>query len=111
MERLRLGEVPDHRHGAALGDAPGFLVVAHQRGDVVTAAHERVEHGRANVTGCASEEDPHGNGTAYFRSRPNRSGPAHADTTGGVRLKPSGPYRADVDVAAVIGAPRKALKP
>ena len=36
-----------------------FLVVAHERGDVVSAAHERVEHGGADVTGRAREKDPH----------------------------------------------------
>ena len=44
---------------AARGDARGFLVVAHERRDVVTAAHERVEHGRADVSGRARQEDSH----------------------------------------------------
>ena len=36
-----------------------FLVVAHERRHVVTAAHERVEHGGADVSGRAGQKDPH----------------------------------------------------
>ena len=44
---------------AALGDAARFFVVAYERGHVVPAAHERVEHGRADVAGRAGEKDSH----------------------------------------------------
>ena len=47
---------------AARGDARGFLIVAHERRHVVTAAHERVEYGRADVSRSRPSE--------RFASRP-----------------------------------------
>src|SRR5205085_9051109 len=61
-ERVRLFEVADHRVGAALGDAPRLLVVADERRHVVSAAHQRVEHGRADVARRARQKDPHRGG-------------------------------------------------
>ena len=58
-ERLGIRQVADHRMRAALGDAARLLVVADERGDVVPAAHQRVEHGGADVAGRASQKDPH----------------------------------------------------
>ena len=58
-ERLRIGEIADDRMAAARGDARRLAVVAHERRHVVTAAHERVEHGRADVSRRAGQKDPH----------------------------------------------------
>ena len=44
---------------AAGGDAARFFVVAHERGDIVAGAHERIEHRAADVSGGAGQEDPH----------------------------------------------------
>jgi hypothetical protein len=57
--RFGIRQIADHRMSAALRDTARFLGVAYERGDVVSAAHERVEHGGADVTGRAREEDPH----------------------------------------------------
>jgi len=57
--RTWLGEVPDHRLRAALRDAARLLVVADQRGDGVSATHQRVEYCGADVAGRAGQEDPH----------------------------------------------------
>ena len=57
--RLGIGEVADDRMRAALGDAPRLLVVADERRHVVSGAHQRVEHGAADVSGGAAQEDPH----------------------------------------------------
>ena len=57
--RVGLREIADHRMRAALRDAARLLVVADQRGHVVAAAHERVEHGAADVAGRTGEKDPH----------------------------------------------------
>ena len=56
---FRLGEISDHRPAAARRNGARLLVVTHERGNVVAAAHERVEHGRADVAGRAGQEDPH----------------------------------------------------
>src|SRR4051812_33284318 len=61
-ERVRLFEVANHRMGAALGNAPRLFVVADERRHVVSAAHQRVEHGRADVAGRARQKDPHRGG-------------------------------------------------
>jgi len=58
-ERFGLGKISDHRVRTALCDAARLLLVADQRGHVVSAAHERVEHGGADVAGRASQEDSH----------------------------------------------------
>src|SRR5206468_736716 len=58
-ERIRFGEVAEHRMAAALRDVTRFLVVADQRRDVVTGANERVEHGGTDVAGGTGEKDPH----------------------------------------------------
>jgi hypothetical protein len=57
--RLGVRKIADGRMPAALRDATRLLLVADQCGDVVSAAHERVEHGGADVTGRAREKDPH----------------------------------------------------
>ena len=42
---------------AALRDVPRLLIVSHERRHGVSAAQERVEHGRADVTGGAGDEN------------------------------------------------------
>ena len=44
---------------AARGDARRLAVVAYECRHVVTAAHERVEHGGTDVSRCAGQKDPH----------------------------------------------------
>src|SRR5258706_584009 len=56
---IRLAEVADDRPRASRRYTCGFLVVAHERRDVVTGAHERLEHCTADVSGCTGEEDSH----------------------------------------------------
>ena len=58
-KRLRIGQIADDRCAAARGDSRGLLIVAHERGHIVPAAHERVEHGRADVSGRARQKDSH----------------------------------------------------
>ena len=58
-ERLGVGEVADDRMSATRGDARGLLIVAHERRDVVTAAHERVENSPADVSCRARQKDSH----------------------------------------------------
>ena len=58
-ERFRIGEIADDRLAAALGDAARFVLVAHQRGHDVTAAHQCIENGGADVSCGASQKDPH----------------------------------------------------
>ena len=55
-KRLDVAEVADDRMRAARGDALGLLGVAHERRDGVTAAKQRVEHGRADVAGRTGQE-------------------------------------------------------
>ena len=58
-KRLGIGEIADHRMAAALRHQPRFLIVAHQRGHIVSGAQKCVQHRCADVAGCASEKDPH----------------------------------------------------
>ena len=58
-ERLGIGQVADDRMRAALGDVAGLFVVADERGHVVSAAHERVENGGADVARRPGQKDPH----------------------------------------------------
>jgi ATP-dependent Clp protease protease subunit len=44
---------------AARGNARRFLIVAHERRDIVTAAHERVEYSPADVSCRAGQKDSH----------------------------------------------------
>src|SRR5262245_31429533 len=45
---------------AALRHATGLLLVAHERRDVMTGFHHRIEHRAADVARRSGQEDPHG---------------------------------------------------
>ena len=54
----RLGQVADDRLDASLLESPRSWLVAHQAGDRMACAHQRVEHRTADVAGGAREKDP-----------------------------------------------------
>ncbi len=59
LKRRGVREIADHRAAAARGDTRRLLVVAHERRHVVAGTHQRVERGRADVSGGAGHENPH----------------------------------------------------
>src|SRR6476660_5974292 len=63
--RFGIGKISDDGPGAAARDAPRLFSVAHEGGDVVPAAHERIEHRAADVSGRTREKDPHRGVSAY----------------------------------------------
>ena len=64
---VRLAQIPNHRPCSAPATRPAFRCIAHERGHHVAATHERVEHGAADISRRAREEDPHRRATAYFK--------------------------------------------